>query len=173
MGTQKIDGVGIFLVKHGCQNVTHFHGILAGRLFLPHGALEHTTHAKGLDDLGLGSFGQRFHVFHEKPTELVAQPFHLSTARLQNLLALLLDGDGVQEMFERQELMFPPLHLIDGRGERTFQFLTEHRHMSFTFHAALERKTGTFCQPMYQVDLGLRHFGRIDAADTISLIVHG
>ncbi len=126
VAVQEVDGKGVLLLEHGGDDVAHVHGLLAGGLLLPHGALHDAAHAQGLDHLALGVLGQGVHVLAEKRLQLLAQPVHVGPAGVQHVGACRLARHGVEQVLQGQVFVAAAPHLVEGAGEDGFESLAQH-----------------------------------------------
>ena len=95
---EHLRGEGLRLLQQRGEQIARLHFALAGALHVEHGGLEHAAERQRLLGLALGAAAELLDVLLEIAIELGAQLAEIDTARGEDLLALDVVGEHVEQV---------------------------------------------------------------------------
>ena len=123
---QQIDGVVVVLAEQGHEEIPRLDHLFAARLHVGRGALQHAVEGERLLWVDVARiFGQGFEIVLEELFQVGLEFLHVRAALPHDVGHGLVLQQGVQDVFQGQELVAPPARFGDRQGDRDLQFPTD------------------------------------------------
>ena len=118
---EQAGGFGVRLLENRGADVARLHLLALGALDVEHGGLQHAAERRRLLRLALVPAADFFNRFVEVRIQLAPQPGQVRAAGAQDLLAVGIVRERVEQVLERQVRVPPRDRLAVGDGQHDFE----------------------------------------------------
>ena len=109
------------LAEHRHQHVPAVDFVLAGRLHVRGGALQHALEGQRLLRHGIAALGERLQLVIEVGDEVALQPVHVAAAAADDVGHPVVVQQREEHVLDAEKLVAAPPGFVDGEGEGRFE----------------------------------------------------